>query len=168
MPSVRIRDNMQLEPNEYRVKIRGASVASGSIYPTLLMAMDSGLAHGQLDGFRTKEPAFGLPATWIDESLREEATFRGYTIVDPSTVLTTHLTEILKENMADLLTYAEVQKLLREMGTEEKKLVEELIPSVVTVTMSSTSWLQTRKVSFPTTRTAAPSAKSPTLSKVTT
>jgi flagellar biosynthesis protein FlhA len=78
-----------------------------------------------------REPAFGLPATWIDESLREEATFRGYTIVDPATVLTTHLTEILKENMPDLLSYAEVQKLLKELPPEQKKLVDDIIPSTV-------------------------------------
>src|SRR6476620_8540900 len=81
-----------------------------------------------------REPAFGLPATWIDEGLREEATFRGYTIVDPATVLTTHLTEILKDNMADLLSYAEVQKLLKDLPAEQKKLVDDLIPSVVTAT----------------------------------
>src|SRR6476620_2964738 len=79
-----------------------------------------------------REPAFGLPATWIDESLREEATFRGYTIVDPATVLTTHLTEILKENMADLLSYAEVQKLLKELTPEQKKLADDLMPAVAT------------------------------------
>ncbi len=100
----------------------------------LRRALDPAGRQVELPGEHTKEPAFGLPATWIDESLREEATFRGYTIVDPSTVLTTHLTEILKENMADLLSYAEVQKLLKELGPEEKKLVDELIPSVVTVT----------------------------------
>src|SRR6476646_2426752 len=81
-----------------------------------------------------REPAFGLPATWVDESLREEATFRGYTIVDPATVLTTHLTEILKENMPDLLSYAEVQQLLKDMPAEQKKLVEDLVPNVVSVT----------------------------------
>jgi flagellar biosynthesis protein FlhA len=81
-----------------------------------------------------REPAFGLPATWIDENLREEATFRGYTIVDPATVLTTHLTEILKDNMADLLSYSEVQKLLKDLPAEQKKLVEDLIPSVVSAT----------------------------------
>jgi flagellar biosynthesis protein FlhA len=81
-----------------------------------------------------REPAFGLPATWIEEGLREEATFRGYTVVDPSTVLTTHLTEILKENMPDLLSYAEVQKLLRDLPAEQKKLVDDIVPSVVSVT----------------------------------
>jgi hypothetical protein len=81
-----------------------------------------------------REPAFGLPATWIDDSLREEATFRGYTVVDPATVLTTHLTEILKESMPDLLSYAEVQKLLKELPPEQKKLADDLIPAVVSAT----------------------------------
>src|SRR6201999_2757402 len=87
-----------------------------------------------IPGEQVREPAFGLPATWIDDGLREEASFRGYTIVDPATVLTTHLTEILKENMPDLLTYAEVQKLIKDLPAEQKKLADELIPSVITAT----------------------------------
>ena len=134
MPSVRILDNMRLGTQGYAIRIKEMEAGQGEVRLGSLMAMDPAGRQVELPGEHTKEPAFGLPATWIDESLREEATFRGYTIVDPSTVLTTHLTEILKENMADLLTYAEVQKLLKELGTEEKKLVEELIPSVVTVT----------------------------------
>ncbi len=86
----------------------------------------------ELPGEHVREPAFGLPATWIEDSLREEAAFRGYTTVDPATVLTTHLTEILKDNMADLLSYAEVQKLLKDLTADEKKLVEDMIPSVAT------------------------------------
>ncbi|MBX9802564.1 MAG: flagellar biosynthesis protein FlhA [Caulobacteraceae bacterium] len=134
MPSVRILDNMRLGTQAYAIRIKEMEAGTGEVRLGSLMAMDPAGRQVELPGEHTKEPAFGLPATWIDESLREEATFRGYTIVDPSTVLTTHLTEILKENMADLLTYAEVQKLLKELGTEEKKLVDELIPSVVTVT----------------------------------
>ncbi len=134
MPSVRILDNMRLGTQGYAIRIKEMEAGQGEVRLGSLMAMDPAGRQVELPGEHTKEPAFGLPATWIDESLREEATFRGYTIVDPSTVLTTHLTEILKENMADLLTYAEVQKLLKELGTEEKKLVDELIPSVVTVT----------------------------------
>ena len=134
MPSVRILDNMRLGTQGYAIRIKEMEAGQGEVRLGSLMAMDPAGRQVELPGEHTKEPAFGLPATWIDESLREEATFRGYTIVDPSTVLTTHLTEILKENMADLHSYAEVQKLLKELGTEEKKLVEELIPSVVTVT----------------------------------
>ncbi|HEY1225038.1 MAG TPA: flagellar biosynthesis protein FlhA [Brevundimonas sp.] len=134
MPSVRILDNMRLGTQGYAIRIKEMEAGAGEVRLGSLMAMDPAGRQVELPGEHTKEPAFGLPATWIDESLREEATFRGYTIVDPSTVLTTHLTEILKENMADLLSYAEVQKLLAELKGEEKKLVEELIPSVVTVT----------------------------------
>ena len=134
MPSVRILDNMRLGTQGYAIRIKEMEAGAGEVRLGSLMAMDPAGRQVELPGEHTKEPAFGLPATWIDESLREEATFRGYTIVDPSTVLTTHLTEILKENMAELLSYGEVQKLLKELGTEEQKLVEELIPSVVTVT----------------------------------
>ncbi|MGQ3069277.1 MAG: flagellar biosynthesis protein FlhA [Brevundimonas sp.] len=134
MPSVRILDNMRLPTQGYAIRIKEMEAGQGEVRLGSLMAMDPAGRQVELPGEHTREPAFGLPATWIDESLREEATFRGYTIVDPSTVLTTHLTEILKENMADLLSYAEVQKLLKELGAEEKKLVDELIPSVVTVT----------------------------------
>ena len=134
MPSVRILDNMRLPTQGYAIRIKEMEAGQGEVRLGSLMAMDPAGRQVELPGEHTKEPAFGLPATWIDESLREEATFRGYTIVDPSTVLTTHLTEILKENMADLLTYAEVQKLIKELGEEEKKLVDELVPSVVTVT----------------------------------
>ncbi|MNH48592.1 Flagellar biosynthesis protein FlhA [compost metagenome] len=134
MPSVRILDNMRLPNQGYAIRIKEMEAGAGEVRLSSLMAMDPAGRQIELPGEHTREPAFGLPATWIDESLREEATFRGYTLVDPSTVLTTHLTEILKENMAELLTYAEVQKLLKELKGEEQKLVEELIPTVVTVT----------------------------------
>jgi len=134
MPSVRILDNMRLPNQGYAIRIKEMEAGAGEVRLSSLMAMDPAGRQVELPGEHTREPAFGLPATWIDESLREEATFRGYTLVDPSTVLTTHLTEILKENMAELLSYAEVQKLLNELNGEEKKLVEELIPTVVTVT----------------------------------
>ncbi len=134
MPSVRILDNMRLPTQGYAIRIKEMEAGGGEVRLGQLLAMDPAGRQVELPGEHTREPAFGLPATWVDDSLREEATFRGYTIVDPSTVLTTHLTEILKENMADLLSYAEVSKLLKEVGAEEKKLVEELIPTVVTTT----------------------------------
>ncbi|WP_307368949.1 flagellar biosynthesis protein FlhA [Brevundimonas sp. SORGH_AS_0993] len=134
IPQVRILDNMRLPTQGYAIRIKEMESGSGEVRLGHLMAMDPSGRQVELPGEHMREPAFGLPATWIEESLREEATFRGYTLVDPSTVLTTHLTEILKENMADLLSYGEVQKLLKELGPEEKKLVEELVPSVVTVT----------------------------------
>ncbi|WP_087119738.1 flagellar biosynthesis protein FlhA [Brevundimonas sp. SH203] len=134
IPQVRILDNMRLPTQGYAIRIKEMESGAGEVRLGHLMAMDPSGRQVELPGEHMREPAFGLPATWIEEGLREEATFRGYTLVDPSTVLTTHLTEILKENMADLLSYAEVQKLLKDLGAEEKKLVEELVPSVVTVT----------------------------------
>ncbi len=134
MPSVRILDNMRLPSQGYAIRIKEMEAGAGEVRLGQLMAMDPRGGQVEFPGEHVREPAFGLPATWIDNGLREEATFRGYTIVDPATVLTTHLTEILKENMPDLLSYAEVQKLLKDLPAEQKKLVEDLIPSVVTVT----------------------------------
>ncbi len=134
MPSVRILDNMRLPSQGYAIRIKEMEAGAGEVRLGQLMAMDPRGGQVEFPGEHVREPAFGLPATWIDDSLREEATFRGYTIVDPATVLTTHLTEILKENMPDLLSYAEVQKLLKDMPAEQKKLVEDLVPSVVSVT----------------------------------
>jgi flagellar biosynthesis protein FlhA len=132
MPPVRILDNMRLANQGYAIRIKEMEIGAGEVRLGKLMAMDPRGGQVELPGEHVREPAFGLPATWIDDSLREEAAFRGYTTVDPATVLTTHLTEILKENMADLLSYGEVQKLLRDLSAEEKKLVEDLIPSVAT------------------------------------
>jgi flagellar biosynthesis protein FlhA len=134
MPSVRILDNMRLPSQGYCIRIKEMEAGSGEVRLGQLMAMDPRGGQVELPGEHMREPAFGLPATWVDEALREEATFRGYTIVDPATVLTTHLTEILKENMPDLLSYAEVQKLLKDLPAEQKKLVDDLVPSVVSVT----------------------------------
>jgi flagellar biosynthesis protein FlhA len=134
MPPVRILDNMRLANHGYAIRIKEMEAGAGEVRLGSLMAMDPRGGQVELPGEHVREPAFGLPATWIEEGLREEATFRGYTIVDPATVLTTHLTEILKENMADLLSYSEVQKLLKELPQEQKKLVEDLIPGVATAT----------------------------------
>lgn len=134
MPPVRILDNMRLPTQGYAIRIREMEAGDGEVRLGSLMAMDPRGQQVELPGEHGREPAFGLPATWIDESLKEEATFRGYTIVDPATVLTTHLTEILKDNMADLLSYSEMQKLLKELPADQKKLVEDLIPSIVSPT----------------------------------
>src|SRR5579859_3152098 len=134
MPSVRILDNMRLANQGYAIRIKEMEIGAGEVRLGKLMAMDPRGGQVELPGEHVREPAFGLPATWIEESLREEATFRGYTIVDPATVLTTHLTEILKDNMADLLSYGEVQKLLKDLPADQKKLVDDLIPSVVSAT----------------------------------
>ena len=134
MPPVRILDNMRLPTYGYAIRIKEMEAGTGEVRLNQLMAMDPRGGQVDMPGEHVREPAFGLPATWIDDSLREEATFRGYTIVDPATVLTTHLTEILKENMSDLLSYAEVQKLLKDLPAEQKKLVDDLVPSVVSNT----------------------------------
>jgi flagellar biosynthesis protein FlhA len=134
MPPVRILDNMRLATQGYAIRIKEMEAGAGEVRLGHLMAMDPRGGQVDIPGEPVREPAFGLPATWIDESLREEATFRGYTIVDPATVLTTHLTEILKENMSDLLSYGEVQKLLKDLPGEQKKLVEDLVPTVVSAT----------------------------------
>ena len=131
MPSVRIRDNMQLDANEYRVKIRGAVIASGKVYPELLMAMDSGLAHGRLEGISTKEPAFGLDAIWIARGLRERAENANWTVVDATSVLATHLSEIVRSHADELLTREEVANLLTQLKQKTPKLVEEIVPSLV-------------------------------------
>ena len=134
MPAVRILDNMRLNPQAYMIRIKEMEAGVGEVRLGSLMAMDPRGGQVDLPGEHMREPAFGLPATWIDEGLREEAAFQGYTIVDPATVLTTHLTEILKENMPELLSYSEVQKLLKDLPQEQKKLVEDLIPSIVSMT----------------------------------
>jgi flagellar biosynthesis protein FlhA len=134
MPPVRILDNMRLANQGYAIRIKEMEAGAGEVRLGNLMAMDPRGGQVELPGEHVREPAFGLPATWIADDLREEATFRGYTVVDPATVLTTHLTEILKENMADLLSYAEVQKLLKEMPEAQRKLVDDLIPSTATAT----------------------------------
>ncbi len=133
-PSVRILDNMRLASQGYRISVREMEAGAGEVRIGLLMAMDPRGGQVELPGEHVREPAFGLPATWIAEDLREEATFRGYTLVDPATVLTTHLTEILKEAMPDLLGYADVQKLIRELPADQKKLADDLIPSVMPAT----------------------------------
>jgi flagellar biosynthesis protein FlhA len=134
MPAVRILDNMQLSANEYVVRVKEVEAGRGELYPGQLLLMDPKGQAIELPGRHTNEPAFGLPATWVDQAMREEASFRGYTVVDPGTVLTTHLTEVLKSQMADLLSYAETKKLLDDLPPEQKKLVEELIPSQIPVT----------------------------------
>ena len=133
MPSVRILDNMQLEPNVYKVKIKEVEAGHGQVYANQLMVMDPMGNQINLPGQHTVEPTFGLPATWIDAALRDEAEVQGLTIVDPSTVISTHLTEVLKANTADLLSYANVQSLLNGLDKDQQKLVEDIVPSQITV-----------------------------------
>jgi len=133
MPSVRIQDNMQLTANEYVVRVKEVEAGEGDIRPNMLLVMDPRGDKIPLAGEETKEPTFGLPAMWITENYREEASFRGYTVVEPTTVITTHLTEVVKDNMAEMLSYSETQKLLDELDPEQQKLVADLIPNQISV-----------------------------------
>ena len=133
MPPVRILDNMQLEPNDYMVKIKEVEAGKGRIYANQLMVMDPMGKEITLPGYHTTEPTFGLPATWIEPALRDEAELKGYSIIDPSTVISTHLTEVLKANVSDLLSYANVQSLLNGLTKEQQKLLEDIIPSQISV-----------------------------------
>ncbi len=134
MPAVRIQDNMQLPANSYVVKVKEMEAGRGEIRPDMLLVMDPAGGRITLPGEETTEPTFGLPAMWISDQNREEALFRNYTVVDPPTVITTHLTEIIKENLADLLSYSETQKLLDDMGQDQQKLIAETVPSQISVT----------------------------------
>ena len=130
LPSVRIIDNMALKANEYVVFIKETEAARGELRLDKLLAINPvGSGNAGLPGEETKEPVFGLPALWVDRDLREEAGFRGLTVVDCGTIIATHLTELVKDNIADMLSYTEVQKLLSEVHKEAEKLVADLIPA---------------------------------------
>ena len=133
LPAVRIQDNLQLPASTYIVRIKEIEAGQGDVRPGMLMCMDPTGAPISLPGESTTEPTFGLPAMWIDEKYREEAHFKGYTVVDAPTVITTHITEIIKDNMPDLLNYAETQKLLNELPQDYQKLVSDVIPAQISV-----------------------------------
>ncbi|GGK49692.1 flagellar biosynthesis protein FlhA [Salinarimonas ramus] len=134
MPSVRILDNVQLEANAYVIRVKEIEAGRGSVFPDQFMAIDPMGGQVQLPGQHMLEPTFGLPATWIDSGLRDQAQLKGYTVVDAATVLSTHLTEVIKANMAELLSHPEVQKLLRDLPKEHADLVKEMVPSQITAT----------------------------------
>ncbi len=134
LPAVRIQDNLQLPSNTYVVRIKEIEANRGEVRAGMLLCMDPQGNPITLPGENTVEPTFGLPAMWIDEQYREEAHFRGYTVVDAPTVITTHVTEIVKDNMADLLSYTETQRLLDELPTAYQKLVADVIPAKISVT----------------------------------
>ncbi len=133
MPAVRILDNVQLDANSYVIKIKEVDAGSGKLWTGQYMVMDPSGGQVKLPGTHTTEPTFGLPATWVDASVKEEASMKGYTVVDAATVLSTHLTEMLKTNMSELLSYGEVQKLLKELPKEQAELLKDLVPSQVSV-----------------------------------
>lgn len=127
MPKIRIRDNLQLPPNEYRFKLKGVVIGQGEIYVDKFLAMDSGLVSDNIEGIPTKEPAFGLDALWIDASVKEDAILSGYTIVDPASVISTHMSELIKQNAAELLTRQETQNLLDKLKSEYPVIVEDTL-----------------------------------------
>jgi flagellar biosynthesis protein FlhA len=133
MPAVRIQDNMQLSPNTYVIRIKEVDAGRGEIQPNMLLVMDPKGEPITIPGEQTVEPTFGLPAVWVQENHREEASFNGYTVVEPSTVITTHLTEIIKDNIAELLSHSETQKLLDDLDPEYQKLIGDLIPTQISV-----------------------------------
>jgi len=133
MPAVRILDNVQLDANAYVIKVKEVESGSGKVWPGQYMVMDPAGKQVTLPGVHTTEPTFGLPATWIESALKEEASVKGYTVVDAATVLATHLTELIKANMSELLSYGEVQKLIKELPKEQGELIKDIVPAHITV-----------------------------------
>ena len=133
MPSVRLLDNLQQKPNDYEIKVKEVSAGNGEVYPEKLMVMDPTGNKVTLQGHTTTEPTFGLPATWIGKEQRPDADALGYTVVDPATVVSTHLSEVMKANVSELLSYSLVQDLLTDLSEQQTKLVDDMVPSQITV-----------------------------------
>ena len=131
VPPIRIRDNIQLHPSTYCFKIKGSEFAAYEILPDQFLAMDSGNATSKIDGIVVEEPAFGLPAVWIESSKRDRAEMAGYTVVDPSTVIATHLTEIIRKNAHEILGRQELQQLLDNVKETYPLVLDEVVPNVV-------------------------------------
>ncbi|MEA1982764.1 MAG: flagellar biosynthesis protein FlhA [Campylobacterota bacterium] len=127
MPQVRIRDNLHLQPQQYQILLKGISIGEGSIMPDKFLAMDSGMATGEINGDKTKEPAFGLDALWIAPTDKEDAIINGYTVVDPATVISTHMSELIKRNAEDLLTRQEVQTLVDKIKDTFPVIVDDVL-----------------------------------------
>jgi flagellar biosynthesis protein FlhA len=131
MPKVRIRDNMRLEPNEYRIKIADMTVADDRVEPAMLLAIDSGLTRGQVDGIPTRDPAFGADAKWIQIVRKDEAEMLGYTVVEPGAVIATHMTEVCRRHADEILTRDATKHLVDELKATHPTVVSELIPGVM-------------------------------------
>ncbi|ATJ84622.1 flagellar biosynthesis protein FlhA [Halomonas beimenensis] len=134
-PVVHIRDNLELSPNAYLITLKGAEVGRAEAFPGRWLAIDPGQVSGELQGTPTEDPAFGLPAVWIDTEQREHAQVYGYTVVDASTVVATHLNHLLHRHAAEMLGRQEVQKLLDKLGEDQKPLVEEVVPKAISLTV---------------------------------
>jgi flagellar biosynthesis protein FlhA len=133
IPSVHIRDNLDLMPTGYRISLMGVAVAEAEVYPDRELAINPGQVFGNLDGMKTKDPAFGLDAIWITPAQKDQAQTLGYTVVDPSTVVATHLNQILQQHTHELIGHEDVQKLLDMLAKTSPKLVEELVPGTVSL-----------------------------------
>ncbi len=133
VPIIRLRDNIQLNPNQYIIKIKGTQIADGEILFDHYMAMNPGYVEEEIDGIETIEPAFRLPALWITEGQRERAETLGYTVVDPPSIIATHLTEVIKEHLHELLTRQDVKTLINNVNENHPTLVDELVPKLLSV-----------------------------------
>lgn len=131
IPSVRIKDNLELKPGGYSIKLKGIEIAKGELMPDHMMAMDPGTVIEQMDGIETKEPVFGLPAIWITDDRKDEAQYNGYTVVDLSTIVATHLTEVLKANLSEMFGRQELVKILDNFKEENPKIVSDLVPDIM-------------------------------------
>ena len=131
VPPIRIRDDIRLEPNQFSVKIKGLEIGRGDVMVGHLLAIDSGAIAEKVHGIETSEPAFGLPALWIDPSQRHEAEHRNYTVVEPTSVVSTYLTEIIKRHAEEMLSRQEVNRLLDTLKERSPKLVEEVVPDIL-------------------------------------
>ena len=133
VPPVHIRDNLQLKPDEYRIRLSGTTVGDGNLKPGFFLAMDSGGVTERIKGEATREPAFGLPALWVPSRDRSRAEMAGYTVVDPTTVAATHLTEVIRAHAPELLGRAEAQELLDTFARQNPRLVDDVIPSILSL-----------------------------------
>jgi len=133
VPMIRLRDNIQLQPNEYMIKVKGVEISGGEILFDHYLAMNPGMAEGDIKGIDTIEPAFGLPAKWIDEREREKAEIYGYTVVDPPSIISTHLTEVIKKHSFELLGRQEVKMLLDNLKETHPTLVDDVVPALLSL-----------------------------------
>ncbi|WP_019603168.1 flagellar biosynthesis protein FlhA [Teredinibacter turnerae] len=133
IPAVHIRDNLDLLPSAYRITLMGVTVGEGEVYPDRYMAINPGQVFGRLDGTKTRDPAFGLEAVWVDESHRDQAQTLGYTVVDAATVAATHLNQIIQQHIHELIGHEDVQKWLDLLAEKSPKLVEELVPNTISI-----------------------------------
>lgn len=133
VPSIRIKDNLEQKPGGYSIKLKGIEIAAGELMPDHLMAMDPGTVIEEMDGVPTKEPVFGLPAIWVTEDRKDDAQYNGYTVVDLSTIVATHITEVLKANMSELLGRQELVRLIDNFKEDSPKIVGDLIPEIMSL-----------------------------------